>query len=354
MTTVTDFIRTHYRHFNAASLVEAADAYAAHVESGGKMFMTVAGAMSTAELGLSLAEMIRQNKVHAICCTGANLEEDLFNLVAHDHYRRIPDWRNLTAQQEKELERHGMNRVTDTCIPEEEAFRKIEGPIVELWKDAERTQTPRLPHEFLYQLLRDRTFAHEYQIDPKHSWLIAAAEKNLPLFVPGWEDSTLGNFFVAHVIRGDLNGFTAIRGGLQYMAELANWYVRTTMGADIREVPEISDDMPDPEARLAELERRVSEAAGPTIGFFQIGGGIAGDFPICVVPMIHQDCRRPSPYWAYFCQVSDSTTSYGSYSGAIPSEKITWGKLDVHTPKFIIESDATIVVPLIFARVLGW
>jgi deoxyhypusine synthase len=38
----------------------------------------------------------------------------------------------------------------------------------------------------------------------------------------------------------------------------------------------------------------------------------------------------------------------------VPNEKITWGKLGVKTPKFIIESDATIVAPLIFAHVLGW
>ncbi len=90
------------------------------------------------------------------------------------------------------------------------------------------------------------------------------------------------------------------------------------------------------------------------VGFFQIGGGIAGDFPICVVPMLEQDLERDTPLWGYFCQISDSTTSYGSYSGAVPNEKITWGKLDGNTPKFIIESDATIVAPLVFAYVLGW
>jgi deoxyhypusine synthase len=315
------------------------------------MLVTLAGAMSTAELGLSLAEMIRQGKVHAICCTGANLEEDVFNLVAHDHYVRIPDWRNLTPEQEKELERQGRNRVTDTCIPEAEAFRAIEKPILDLWQRADRAKQRYFPHEFLYQLLREGRVRDSYQIDPKDSWLVAAAERDLPIFVPGWEDSTLGNIFVSHVIAGDVSSYQVVRGGLETMGALADWYVRTTMGKSVAELPEVHAEGDDDAVHLRAIP---AEAALRTIGFFQIGGGIAGDFPICVVPMIHQDLRRPCPYWGYFCQISDSTTSYGSYSGAVPTEKITWGKLDVDTPRFVIESDATIVAPLVFGYVLGW
>ena len=153
MTTISDFIDRHYRHFNAATLVEAADGYVELLEGGGRMMVTLAGAMSTAEIGLALAEMIRQEKVHAICCTGANLEESLFNLVAHNAYRRIPNWRNLTPGMEKELERQALNRVTDTCIPEEEAFRAIEAPILELWQEADKAGDRRFPHEYLYCLL---------------------------------------------------------------------------------------------------------------------------------------------------------------------------------------------------------
>jgi deoxyhypusine synthase len=344
---IRDFLRHHYRHFNAATLLEAAEAYERHLAGGGHMLITLAGAMSTAELGVSLAEMIRRRKVHAICCTGANLEEDLFNLVAHDHYRRIPDWRNLTPAQEKELERQGMNRVTDTCIPEDTAFRKLEGPFAELWRRAERDGRRAFPHEYAYELLRTGALVASYQIDPRDSWLAAAADVDLPLFVPGWEDSTLGNFFAAHVLDGDLEGYGVVRGGLEYMGALADWYVRTTMGRPIAEFPRVEAS--------ADREKAVTaapEEAVRTVGFFQIGGGIAGDFPICVVPMIHQDLGRRCPYWGYFCQVSDSTTSYGSYSGAIPTEKITWGKLDVATPKYVIESDATIVVPLLFQYLL--
>jgi deoxyhypusine synthase len=347
MSSIKDFITKHYRHYNAAVVVEAARAYDEQLMAGRQMMITLAGAMSTAELGVSLAEMIRQDKVHAITCTGANLEEDVFNLVAHDHYQRVPNWRNLRPEDEKDLESRGLNRVTDTCIPEDKAFRAIEHPMLALWQEADRAGQRRLPHEYIYDLVLDRLDASTFQINPDDSWIIAAAEKNLPLFVPGWEDSTLGNIFVSHVISGDLSTTDPVRPGTDYMRELAKWYYMQTMGRDL-------DESAREAARSDEqhVEAVPIDAAPGAVGFFQIGGGIAGDFPICVVPMIHQDLRLPCPYWSYFCQISEATTSYGGYSGAIPSEKITWGKLDADTPMFVIESDATIVAPLIFAYLL--
>lgn len=320
--TITAFVREHFRHFNAAALIDASDAYQKHLDDGGKMLVTLAGAMSTAEIGRSLAEMIRQDKVHAISCTGANLEEDIFNLVAHDYYERVPHYRDLTPADEHALLSRHMNRVTDTCIPEMEAMRRIEKAVLEEWVAADEKKERFFPHEFMYKILRGGKLKSEYQIDPKNSWMLAAMEKNLPMFVPGWEDSTLGNMYSGHVITGDVKNVHTVRTGIEYMIELADYYTRLTRST--------------------------------SLGFFQIGGGIAGDFPICVVPMLHQDLQRPEvPLWGYFCQISDSTTSYGSYSGAVPNEKITWGKLGVDTPKYIIESDASIVVPLMFAIILG-
>lgn len=319
---ITEFIEKYFLHFNAASLVDAADGYIKHLDEGGKMMITLAGAMSTAEMGKILAEMIRQDKVSIISCTGANLEEDIMNLVAHSHYKRVPNYRDLTAQDEWDLLEKGLNRVTDTCIPEEEAFRRLQDKIVKQWKAAEEAGKRFLPHEYMYQMLLSGDLEEFYEIDPKDSWMLAAVEKNLPIIVPGWEDSTMGNIFTSYCIKNELKTST-MKSGIEYMIFLTEWY-RANSG-------------------------------GKGVGFFQIGGGIAGDFPICVVPMMYQDLEwEEVPFWSYFCQISDSTTSYGSYSGAVPNEKITWGKLDINTPKYIIESDATIVAPLIFAKILGW
>lgn len=321
MSTIQAFMKRHFKHFNAAVCVDAAEGWISHLNKGGKMMITLAGAMSTAELGISLAELIRQDKVHAISCTGANLEEDIFNLVAHTHYERVPHYRSLSKEDEMNLLKKGMNRVTDTCIPEDTAIRRIEKEVLQLWQEADKQKKRYFPYEFMFQLLDSGLLERYCEIDPKNSWLLAAKEKNLPIFTPGWEDSTLGNIFVSHVITGDISTYQIMKSGTEQMGVLVDWYRETSKNS--------------------------------SIGFFQIGGGIAGDFPICVVPLIRQDLQEKVPLWGYFCQISDSTTSFGSYSGAVPNEKITWGKLDAQTPSYLIESDASIVAPLVFSYVLN-
>lgn len=320
---VSDFIEHHYRHFNAATLKDASEAYLDLLLRGGKMFLSMAGAMSTAELGLSLAEMIRKKRVHAICCTGANLEEDLFNLVAHSKYERIPDYRERVPEDDAALVKRHLARVTDTAIPEKAAMAVIEELVIARWKKADTAGTSKFPHEFLYDIIKAGELDDHHDTDPRNSWMLAAAEANLPIFVPGWEDSTLGNVFAALCLNGDLEHTTTVKGGIEYMLELARWYQKTS--------------------------------ADHAMGFFQIGGGIAGDFSICVVPLLRADAgRKRTPFWKYFCQITDAVESYGGYSGASAQEKLSWQKLNVESDRFVINSDATIVVPLIFARILGW
>ncbi|MFZ5803034.1 MAG: deoxyhypusine synthase family protein [Candidatus Omnitrophota bacterium] len=316
-----DFIRRHYKHFNAAVVQEAAEAWVRHLAGGGRMMLAMAGAMSTGEIGISLAEMIRRGKIHAITTTGANLEEDIFNLVAHRSYKRVSGYRELSVEDEVRLRDQGFNRVTDTCIPEEQALRKIERKILLRWQKAEKDKRSFFPYEFFYQMIREGDLREDYEIDPKDSWVLAACEEDLPIYTPGWEDSTLGNIFTSNILKGHLRSHAIVRSGTEQMAHLIDWYRR--------------------------------EVSGHAMGFFQIGGGIAGDFSICVVPLLQQDLQEKGiAPWNYFCQISDSTTSFGSYSGAVPNEKITWGKIDPKAPRFIIESDATIVAPLIFQYVL--
>ena len=308
---IRDFIKRHYHHFNAGALADCAESLNGFLDNDGRLIITLAGAMSTAGIGRSLAPAIRAQKIHAICCTGANLEEDLFRLVASSSYEKVEDWRDLTAESDAEFAERGMNRVTDVAIPEEEAIRYIEKPLLQLWKDAEAAGDRRFPHEYLYDLLLHGGL--EFDSDPKDSWLMAAADAKLPIFVPGWEDSTLGNILVSKVIDCTLQSPDVVKGGLHSMQALADWY---------------------------------REDNSPT-GILQVGGGIAGDFAICVVPMLRQDVGEKVSLWSWFGQISESRPSYGGYSGAPPNEKISWGKLGVETPRFVIESDATIVLPLI-------
>lgn len=313
---VRDFIQRNYRHFNAGALSDCIESIRTFLDNDGRLMITLAGAMSTAEIGKTLAPAIRSQKVHAICCTGANLEEDLFNLIASSDYERIPNWRDFSASDDLDLHERGLNRVTDVAIPEQEAIRYVEKQMLELWKDAEAAGDRRFPHEYIYDLLLHGEL--DFDGDPNESWLMAAADANLPIFTPGWEDSTLGNILVARVIDLTLSSQDIVLSGLHAMQALADWY---------RE-----DDSP--------------------TGLLQVGGGISGDFPICVVPMLRQDVGIDVNLWSWFAQISESRPSYGGYSGAPPNEKISWGKLSLETPTFVIESDASIVLPLILEAIM--
>ena len=317
---VLDLFKKLFHNFNARQMKDATVAFKKHLDSGGKMLLAMAGAMSSAQLGVTLAPMIRQNKIHIISATGANLEESIFRLVAHESYKDYPDYRYFTKEDDQKILERGERRVTDTSIPEEEAFRVVEPIILKRWKEAEKKGERYFPHEYFYQILNSGEFKDKYEGNPEHCWLLEAAKANLPMVVPGWEDSTLGNIFAGYVASGEVSA-NVMKTGVEYMTQLYDWY------------------------------RELSKE-GPGLGFFQIGGGIAGDFPICVVPSIKYDLKKPVRPWGYFCQISDSTTSYGSYSGATPNEKITWDKLSKDTPMFVIESDATIVAPLMFEAIL--
>ncbi|MDH5588986.1 MAG: deoxyhypusine synthase family protein [Gemmatimonadota bacterium] len=323
MGSVRDFMDHHFRHFNAREALWAARAYEDHLAAGGKMLVSLAGAMSTGELGIILARMIRAGKVHAISCTGANLEEDVFNLLANAEYEIIPSWRELSADDEQALYDRGMNRVTDTCIPET-VMRHLEKRLVTAWRSASEAGERRTPAEHLWNVLEDPTLAQHFQVDSSHSWMFAAKEMGVPVFSPGWEDSTTGNMFAANVMMGNVPDHLCVKTGTEQFQSLIEWYMENHGGGE-----------------------------RPSVGFFQIGGGIAGDFAICTVPCIIQDLQTEVPFWGYFAQITDAQASYGGYSGAPANEKITWGKLARDTPRFNVNSDASIVAPLMFGYILG-
>jgi deoxyhypusine synthase len=303
---VLDFVLTNYKNFNARSTRDALLSYWAHIQGGGRMFWAVAGAMSSAQLGITLAPAIRAGLIHGLSVTGANIED-------------FPDYRYLTKHDDTVILENRMRRVTDTSIPEDEAFRAVEKIAVPMWKQASADQKRQFWHEYFYAIIQ-AVDPKSYEGNPDECWLLAAARAKLPIVVPGLEDSTFGNIFASYVKTGECQA-SIVKSGIEYMADFYD--------------------------RYRELS---SSDAG--VGFFQIGGGIAGDFPICVVPSIKYDLSEPVKPWSYFCQISDSTTSYGSYSGATPNEKITWDKLTETTPMFVIESDATIVAPLILRALL--
>lgn len=309
----------HYRHFNARETLEAAKGWIEFANRGGKMVVCLAGAMSTAEIGISLAPLIRAGKVDAITCTGANIEEDIFNLVGNKKYKREPSWRYLTMEDDMKTRKEGFNRVTDTCIPDD-VMIEIHEAMREMWKDAGEKGKSRFHWEYFYELIKSGFLEDKNDVPMENSWLVAACKKDIPVYTPGMEDSTLGNMFTADVMQGAVKSYSVIKSGAEQFAHLTDWYRKNDKDYEI--------------------------------GFFQIGGGIAGDFAMCVIPGLIMDHEVKVKPWRYFCHIGDSTTSYGSYSGCPANEKITWHKLDLKSMHYAINSDASIVAPLIFQYVL--
>ncbi|MBU0766364.1 deoxyhypusine synthase family protein [Patescibacteria group bacterium] len=316
---IAKFLEENFKHFNARETLDAAKAWHEFNKNGGKMVVAMAGAMSTAEIGISLAPMIRAGKVSAISSTAANIEEDLFNLTSNKSYKLQPNWRYLTMEEDAKTRDEGMNRVTDTCIPED-VMIDMHMALRKLWSEAAEKGESHFHWEYYFKLIENGFFKGKNDVPMENSWVVAACEMGIPIYTPGVEDSTLGNMFCADVMLGHVKSHSAIKPGTEQFEHLTNWYLENSKDHDI--------------------------------GFFQIGGGIAGDFAMCVVPSILQDHELHCKRWRYFCHIGDAVTSFGGYSGCPPNEKVTWHKLDTDTVNFTINSDASIVAPLIFQYVL--
>lgn len=316
---VSEFLEKHFCHFNARELLEAAKGYSRFIADGNRMMVSLAGAMSTAEIGKSLAPLIRSGMVHSISSTGANIEEDLFNLVGRSRYVDVRHWRYLSMQDDLSIKEQGLNRVTDTCIPED-VMLELHEALLDRWQQAASNRERHFHWEYLYQLIEDGWFAMRCDVPLTDSWVVAACEMGIPVYTAGVEDSTLGNMFCSDVMQGKLASHSVLKSGTEQFEHLSHWYL---------------------------LNQQQHE-----IGFFQIGGGIAGDFAMCVVPSLIQDHQLDCRHWRYFCHIGDAVTSYGGYSGCPANEKVTWDKLDPDTENYTINSDASIVAPLIFQYVL--
>ena len=299
-----------------------------HLKGGGKLVVTVAGALSSFQVGIMLAELIRKNKVHLVSATGANHEESYYRYVAHSHYAYIPDYTELTRKQEAELRDAGLRRITDTFLPEDESVRIMEPHLLKMWKDAEKKGQRFYPHEYFRRLFSERLIKPDPKANPNDCWVHAAYQKNIPIVIPGFEDSTMGNIFASYTYDGPHKkkgtptiDYRVMKNGVDYFHLMYDWYLKE------------SKDHP--------------------IAFLQLGGGIAADFPICVVPSIKHDLHlHKARDWAGFIEIGSSPMSFGSYSGAGGKEKITWDKLSTESYFQIIQSDVTVAFPWIAAVLL--
>lgn len=326
---VSAFAKRTLLHLNGGATLQAALWLKNHLDNGGKLVVSIAGALSSFQVGIMLAELIRQDKVHLVSATAANHEESFYRYVAHSHYAYIPKYTELTPIQEAELRDAGLRRITDTFLPEDESVRIMEPHLVKMWKDAQSSGERYFPHEYFRRLFKKRLIQPDPMANPHDCWTYAAFKKDIPIVIPGFEDSTMGNIFASYTYAGryrssptHLFDQSIMKSGLEYFTMLYDWY------------GDISKKNP--------------------VAFLQLGGGIAADFPICVVPSIKHDLEHHRVRdWAGFIEIGSSPMSYGSYSGAGGKEKITWDKLSTKSYYQIIQSDVTVVFPWIAAILLG-
>ena len=340
-TPVTNFLIATKRHCNGGRTVDAGLWLKNHIDNGGKIFLSMSGAGSSFQLGILIAKMIRKGKISGISVTGANLEESLYRYVAHSHYAYIPNYENLTPQEEEELARAGLRRITDTFLPEEESVGKTHPQLEKLWKEAQGKGESWLWHDYFMQLFERDMIEKDSEAKAEECWLYEAWKYKIPVFVPGREDSTMGNIFSHACYNGKdsmLSKYkleepidpSVIKPPDAYMHKLAEWYMDITKDS--------------------------------SVAFLQLGGGIAADFPICVAPHLKDDYFHDETEekkdemvkpWAGFIEIYSSPMSFGSYSGAGPKEKITWKKLNEKSYGVQIFGDYTTIFPDIAAIILN-
>ncbi|MBI2463970.1 deoxyhypusine synthase family protein [Candidatus Peregrinibacteria bacterium] len=326
---VSAYTERTLNHCNGGATLQAAFWLKDHIARGGKIVVTIAGALSSFQVGVMLAELIRKDMVHLVSATAANHEESYYRYVAHSHYAYIPHYTELTPEQEAELRDAGLRRITDTFLPEDESVRIMEPHLLKMWKDAQKKGERYFPHEYFRKLFSEGLIFPDPEANENDCWAYSAYKKNIPIVVPGFEDSTMGNIFSSYCYDGRCrkdNGpridQNIMKTGLEYFHLLYDWYMET--------------------------------AKKHPIAFLQLGGGIAADFPICVVPSLKHDLKLKGVRdWAGFIEIGSSPMSFGSYSGAGGKEKITCDKLSPQSYYQIIQSDVTVVFPWIAAILLG-
>lgn len=339
-TPVSNWLVRTQLHCNGGKTVDAGLWLKDHCDQGGKIFLTMSGAGSSFQQGILIGELIREGKIAAISVTGANLEESLYRLVAHSCYAYIPDYTTLTRVEEKELDHAGLRRITDTFLPEEESVRIVLPQLEMLWREAEENGERLLWHEYFFRLFERNLITFDPAANPDDCWLYQAWLHKIPVLVAGPEDSTMGNIFSHACYNGKHDILSkyklekpinpaVVRPTFEYMHMLVEWYMDNTK------------------------ERGLA--------FLQLGGGIAADFPICVVPHLKKDFLGEQSIemqekivrsWAGFIEIHTSPMSVGSYSGAGGPEKLTWSKLEIYAYMSQIFGDYMVNFSLIVALIL--
>ena len=269
-------------------------------------FLTISGAMTVGKMDLVICDMIELGMIHAISSTGALMAHGLVSSIGLKHYKYNPRY------DDTELARRKLNRVTDTLEPETnlDTVEEIIGEVIDNL-DGKQTLSPTALNRLIGKYLAEH-YPNERGI------LKSAYLKKVPVFVPAFVDSELGNDIYIHNIKRRRRGKKPI--------------------------------LMDLERDSKELIKIVTGAK--KFGIFSIGGGVPRNNVQNVAPLIEIINERlgptyPNRRFSYGVRICPDKPHFGHLSGCTYSENESWRKADKNGIYAEMLADATQVWPFL-------
>ena len=310
--------------YNAKRLAEACHLFKSMLDGNSTVCLTLAGAMTPVGMGGGIIKMMEKGFVDWIVTTGANTYHDL-----HFAYQ-LPVHQGDQCADDNELAEHDVVRIYDvyidmqrTLIAQDNIIQALTGKAVEDNKFPAKFSTA-----YYYKTLGEGVW--ETAKNPDRSFIASASKNKVPVFVPGFADSSVGM-------------------GTSYLPILAN---RNSGSFDLD-----PEDFVDPSPTMDVLESAAivhdSMIHDISRGVIEVGGGVPKNFLQQTGPMISQIIGMECPGENYVIQVTVDRPDTGGLSGATINEGKSWGKIPRAGEGNVVPYlDATVGIPIIFAYAL--
>jgi deoxyhypusine synthase len=270
------------------------------------VILCLAGSLISAGLKQIFIDLIRNNMVDAVVSTGANIvDQDFFEALGFQHW--IADELYKQGTEDSTLRELMIDRIYDTLIDEEELR------ICDETTEKIANSIPPRPHssrEFIREmgayLEREGKTPAKGGVD---SIVLAAYEKDVPIFCPAFSDCSAGFGLVAH-----------------QHARQGKAMVSIDSAKDFYELTQL-------------------KIHNETTGLLMIGGGVPKNFAQDIV-VAADILGQEAPMHKYAIQITVADVRDGALSSSTLKEASSWGKVDT-TFEQMVYSEATLALPLI-------
>ncbi|AHB89359.1 deoxyhypusine synthase-like protein [Thermosynechococcus sp. NK55a] len=315
--TLTELIDKYFTAYNSARLREICQLLSQRVfQPEVTVGLSLSGAMTPTGLGISaLAPLVRAGFVDYIISTGANLYHDIHYALGMDLYAAHPFVDDVQLRKESKIRIYDIIFDYDVLLETDAFLRQV--------LRSETFQRRMGTAEFHYHLGR-YVCELEVQRGQPHSCLLATAyECGVPIYTSSPGDSSIGMNVAAIALEGS-----------KLMIDPA---------IDVNET-----------AAIAYFAREAAEGKGKSAALI-IGGGSPKNFLLQTQPQIHEVLGLEERGHDYFIQITDARPDTGGLSGAVPSEAVSWGKVDPQGLRdtVVCYTDSTIALPILTAYCLN-